>query len=117
MPHSTNKIARILFQWRVLAELFFVWALAVASRAFTNLRQSYFFQFYSFLITFFFHFRFLKIDFFIFKQNKILLNRYVYSGTRLCRLLRKTFHILDDLALCSDNNDNDMTFAGHIVYL
>ena len=32
---------------------------------------------------------------------------------------KKTLNILDDLALCSDDNDNDndMTFAGHIVYL
>ena len=27
------------------------------------------------------------------------------------RLLQKTLNILDDLALCSDDNDNDMTFV------
>ena len=35
----------------------------------------------------------------------------------MCRLLQKTLNILDDLALCSDDNDNDMTFVGDIVYL
>ena len=29
----------------------------------------------------------------------------------------KIFNILDDLVFCSDDNDNDMTFVGHIVYL
>ena len=35
----------------------------------------------------------------------------------MCRLLQKSFNIWDDLALCSDENDNDMTFVGQIVHL
>ena len=35
----------------------------------------------------------------------------------MCRLvLKKTLNILDDLALCSDDNNIDTTFVGDIVY-
>ena len=36
---------------------------------------------------------------------------HVYSGTSMCRLLQKTLNYMDDLALCSDDNDNDMPFV------
>ena len=32
-------------------------------------------------------------------------------------IVNKMFKILYNIALCSDDNDNDMTFVGHLVYL